>query len=215
MQIPEKHIIRQILQARFTEIELKELCDSLGDIPYSQLPGAGQRERVFELSEHHDMRLSLGKLWGAMVSLRPDLIMSTGGNLPRNVLRQYLESKLKEFSEIDLRGIAPGVHLTTKLKDIFVDLSITEPTPLQPFIAGLNTTTDILERRPRITWKNLLDHSKRHIVLGELGSGKTCLLKHILLTEAHNCLVTISKPKNSCKELRFLAEKSMPKSVLR
>jgi len=28
-------------------------------------------------------------------------------------------------------------------------------------------------------------------------------------------LVTISKPKNSCKELRFLAEKSMPKSVLR
>jgi formylglycine-generating enzyme required for sulfatase activity len=183
MSYPPKQIMRDILVIRFSEVELKELCDRLST-PFSQLPGASHREKAFELTEYFERRLALERLWDTMTAMRSDLSKEVL-NLSGDVLHRYLDSQAKELSKINLGGFVTGVRLTTNLDDIFVDPTLTEPISFQPVISGLNRLLDLNQRRST-NWKKLPEYGKRHIILGALGSGKTCLLKKMFLNAAYD-----------------------------
>ncbi|MCP4614713.1 MAG: SUMF1/EgtB/PvdO family nonheme iron enzyme [Planctomycetes bacterium] len=193
MQYPTKSQIREILRIRHNETEFKELCEVLS-VPYSQLSGNSQWDKAFELIEYMERRGGLEKLWNAMIKYRPDLVETTPPDLPSALLYQYFENQIEELKKVDFGGYVAGIRLTANLDSIFIDPTLTEPTPLKPVI-GLNRL-DLLDKRPSISWRELLDYGKRQVIIGGLGSGKTCLLKQIFLQTAKESINKLQSSKS-------------------
>jgi hypothetical protein len=180
-----KKLVRETLEKRFSDTEIKELVELL-NIPYIEIEGGGLKREIFELVEYSDKHGLLESLWRFMIQARPDILLNLPKETIDNAVSRYLEKISSEKDIVDLVGISSRFRMKVEFEKIFIPVFLSKPTHLSPLIDNLDEYFLGFES---VNTDCLLESAyDKLVVFGSLGCGKTSLLKHIMKETATNSM---------------------------
>jgi formylglycine-generating enzyme required for sulfatase activity len=185
-----KRTIRETLEKRFKDLEIRELAETL-NISYIEIEGGGLKKEIFELVEYSEKHGLMETLWNYIVKVRPDVLHNMPLETIEDAIAEYLKKTSSAENVVDLVGFASNFRMKIEFDEIYVSLSMSNPVHLSPIVANLDeyfVKTDQISDIEFIT-----SESKNTIVFGPLGCGKTKLLDHIKRETAKRSLEMGSK----------------------
>lgn len=194
-----EHLIKlhRTLSNRFREGDLRTLCFTLG-VDYDDLPGEGKSDKARELIVYLEHRDRIPELVETGKQLRPDIswddVLQVTPEIPPGMLDQYLRCIADAYSKVDLRLCLSSTLGMLPIEDLMVAPRLSAPHPLPLASRGKAPDLEQLAEEESVGWTEAISTGKGLLIIGDIGTGKTCLARYICHSMAKGILQSSTSP---------------------